>query len=466
MVLGKVYFPCMVTMVQNGKITEQPKTNQCFRIIWRSCNLCMCLFFALASYVQINDPDAALWMACYAIPAGLCLLISLNPQVTEALPWRRLADLHTLVSAAVASMLGWVLYEKQIQHVFHQEEGREFSGLMLTIVWLLLCRHSGRNPVGALRVCIAAGITVFPFVAWLYYYINKDLRSAWPSHFFSVRESHGPVGRTLACRTFEKNLLRHGYRSVTSMPPPPKSGDKTNKKTGPVTWKSLTVTFALGGALLLGMKFFKKEKEEMIEREKTRSMGKPALGGPFSLIDHNKEPKKSEDFLGQWILIYFGFTHCPDICPDELEKMIEVVDEIDRIPSLPNLTPLFITIDPDRDTPEAISTYVKEFSPKLIGLTGTLEQIEAVSRAYRVYYSQGPKDEDNDYIIEAVSRAYRVYYSQGPKDEDNDYIVDHTIIMYLVGPDGQFEEYFGQNKKSAEISSSIASHMRKSRQAK
>ncbi|XP_029584115.1 protein SCO1 homolog, mitochondrial isoform X2 [Salmo trutta] len=205
----------------------------------------------------------------------------------------------------------------------------------------------------------------------------------------------------------------------------------------PVTWKSLAITFAFGGVLLAGMKYFKKEKEELIERERTKSMGKPALGGPFSLVDQNNKPCKSEDFLSQWVLIYFGFTHCPDICPDEIEKMIEVVDEIDRIQSLPNLIPILITIDPDRDTPEAMGTYVKEFSPKLIGLTGTMPQIDQ------------------------VSRAYRVYYSQGPKDEDNDYIVDHTIIMYLVGPDGEFKEYFGQNKRSAEISSSIASHMRK-----
>lgn len=185
------------------------------------------------------------------------------------------------------------------------------------------------------------------------------------------------------------------------------------------------------------MKFFKKEKEEMIERERTRSIGRPALGGPFSLIDHNNKAVRSEDFLGQWVLIYFGFTHCPDICPDELEKMMEVVEEIDGISSLPNLTPILITIDPERDTPEAMAAYVKEFSPKLLGLTGSVQQVEE------------------------VSRAYRVYYSQGPKDEDNDYIVDHTIIMYLVGPDGQFLEYYGQNKRSPEISSSIASHMRK-----
>ncbi|XP_054463665.1 protein SCO1 homolog, mitochondrial [Anoplopoma fimbria] len=243
------------------------------------------------------------------------------------------------------------------------------------------------------------------------------------------------------CRAAQQ-LHQHSSRTLSSLPPPPSSEEKKNKKSGPVTWKSLAITFAIGGTLLAGMKYLKKEKEEQIEKERTKSIGRPALGGPFSLIDHNNKPTKSEDFLGQWVLIYFGFTHCPDICPDEIEKMIEVVDEIDRIKSLPNLTPILITIDPDRDTTEAMGAYVKEFSPKLIGLTGTKDQIDQ------------------------VSRAYRVYYSQGPKDEDNDYIVDHTIIMYLVAPDGEFAEYFGQNKRSGEISSSIASHMKKYKKAK
>ncbi|XP_024289368.1 transmembrane protein 220 [Oncorhynchus tshawytscha] len=150
-------------------------------IIWRVCNVCMSLFFALASYVQINDPDAVLWMVAYAIPANLCLLIAIKPHVTETLLWRRIAKLHMLISTAVVSMMGWTLYKEHITNIFQQEEGREFSGLMLILVWLLLCQHSGSS-IGALRLSVAVAITIFPFVAWLYYYINKELRTSWPPH--------------------------------------------------------------------------------------------------------------------------------------------------------------------------------------------------------------------------------------------------------------------------------------------
>ncbi|XP_064438524.1 protein SCO1 homolog, mitochondrial isoform X1 [Mirounga angustirostris] len=210
---------------------------------------------------------------------------------------------------------------------------------------------------------------------------------------------------------------RGGRPLSTGMPPPPGSCGPEPKgrrdptrpsKPGPVSWKSLAFTFAIGGALLAGMKYFKKEKTEKLEKERQRSLGKPLLGGPFSLTTHTGEPKTDKDY-------------------------------VDNIPTLPNLTPLFITIDPERDTKEAIANYVKEFSPKLVGLTGSKEEIDQ------------------------VARAYRVYYSPGPKDEDEDYIVDHTIIMYLIGPDGQFLDYFGQNKKNAEIAGSIAAHMREHR---
>ncbi|XP_034057873.1 transmembrane protein 220 [Gymnodraco acuticeps] len=165
-----------------GEVCKEKNSESWLSVIWRICNLFMSVFFALATYVQINDPDAGLWMVGYGVPAVLCASIGLNPHVTETLPWRRIADLHVMISTAVVSILGWRLCKERITDIFQEEEGREFSGLMLTLVWLLLCRHSGRSPVGMFRVSTATAITVFPFVAWLYYYINTELRANWPSH--------------------------------------------------------------------------------------------------------------------------------------------------------------------------------------------------------------------------------------------------------------------------------------------
>uniref|UniRef100_A0A671X5J8 Transmembrane protein 220 n=1 Tax=Sparus aurata TaxID=8175 RepID=A0A671X5J8_SPAAU len=155
-----------------GEVCKDKKSESWLSVIWRVCNVFMSFFFALATYVQVG----------YGVPAVLCVFIGFSPHVTETLPWRRVADLHVMISSAVVSMLGWRLYKERVTDIFQQEEGREFSGLMLTLVWLLMCRHSGRAPVGMLRVSTAVAITVFPFVAWLYYYINKELRSSWPSH--------------------------------------------------------------------------------------------------------------------------------------------------------------------------------------------------------------------------------------------------------------------------------------------
>lgn len=149
------------------------------------------------------------------------------------------------------------------------------------------------------------------------------------------------------------------------------------------------------------------------------SVGKAAIGGPFSLINHEGKHVTDRDFLGKWTLIYFGFTHCPDICPDELQKLAAAVDNIKDKGDI-QIVPVFISVDPERDTVDQVREYVKEFHPKLVGLTGNSDEIRKVARAYRVYYMK-------------------------TEEEGSDYLVDHSIVMYLMGPDMQFVKFFGKN---------------------
>lgn len=203
------------------------------------------------------------------------------------------------------------------------------------------------------------------------------------------------------------------------------------------SWKSFGITAVLASGFIGYGVYLKKQKELAMDKERRRSLGRAAIGGSFELVDQDGKPVSSKDLLGKWILLYFGFSHCPDICPEEMEKMVEVTNRIEKFPGLPEVVPLFITVDPERDTPQIVKSYIREFSPKIIGLTGTKEQVDK------------------------ATKAYRVYYSAGPKDQDQDYIVDHTIIMYLINPLGEFVDYYGQTRSAEQVTNGILLSIKK-----
>lgn len=164
-----------------------------------------------------------------------------------------------------------------------------------------------------------------------------------------------------------------------------------------------------------------------------QKVGVPQIGGPFNLIDQDGKTVSEADFKGKYMLIYFGFTYCPDVCPTSLTIMEDALDMLGD--KAENITPIFITVDPERDDSEAMKTYVEYFHPRLVGLTGSPDQVKAAAKAYKVYFSKS-----------------------GDGYEDDDYSVDHSSITYLMDPDGKFITHFSNGveaevmgKKLAEI---------------
>jgi protein SCO1/2 len=138
-----------------------------------------------------------------------------------------------------------------------------------------------------------------------------------------------------------------------------------------------------------------------------------AIGGPFTLRTADGSTVTDRDYRGRWLLIYFGYTYCPDVCPTTLADIAQALAALG--PLAARLQPLFITVDPARDTPEVIGSYARSFDPRVVGLTGTPAEIERVARAFKVYYS--------------VQRT-----GDGP----GDYLLDHSAFLYVMRPDGRF----------------------------
>ncbi|PVZ96766.1 hypothetical protein BB558_000825 [Smittium angustum] len=176
------------------------------------------------------------------------------------------------------------------------------------------------------------------------------------------------------------------------------------------------------------------EENELVQE---KQVGRPKIGGPFQLVDHFGNQVDEKTYMGKHKLIYFGFCHCPDICPDELDKIGEALDILDKNKETKDkITPIFITCDPQRDSPEVIKSYLEEFHPKIIGLTGTIDQVRQACKAYRVYFSKPPSVQDGQ-----------------------NYLVDHSIFTYFMDENGQFVDIYGKERTAEEMAKSIHSYI-------
>ena len=159
------------------------------------------------------------------------------------------------------------------------------------------------------------------------------------------------------------------------------------------------------------------------------------IGGPFTLTSHRGERLSDRDLAGNASLLYFGYATCPDVCPTDLADVAAAADIASEKSGL-TVTPVFVTIDPKRDTPEALAEYVPYFHDTMIGLTGTQEEIAATAKAYRVYFAERP-DED---------------FPDG-------YSMDHSAFIYLLGRDADFITYFKHEDSPEYIAEGVACHL-------
>jgi protein SCO1/2 len=156
------------------------------------------------------------------------------------------------------------------------------------------------------------------------------------------------------------------------------------------------------------------------------------IGGPFALVDHTGMPRSDADFRGKLLLIYFGYSYCPDVCPTDLQQIGLAIDALGRDGDA--MQPLFITLDPERDSAAHLADFVPLFHPRLIGLTGSAEDIRKVARAYKVYYAKYPPGSP-------------------------DYVIDHSSFIYLVDETGKYIGFFPPGTSAGRMVEMIKLHL-------
>lgn len=148
--------------------------------------------------------------------------------------------------------------------------------------------------------------------------------------------------------------------------------------------------------------------------------GTALIGGPFTLVDQQGRTVTEKALNGKWSLIYFGYTYCPDVCPTSLSVMSQALDALPP-ETAARVTPVFVTVDPERDTVEQLALYHQSFHPSFLMLTGTPEQVRDAAKVYRVYYRKAETDSATEYLM------------------------DHSSITFLMDPNGSYVTHFGHD---------------------
>ncbi|KAF8855017.1 SCO1 protein [Acephala macrosclerotiorum] len=282
---------------------------------------------------------------------------------------------------------------------------------------------------------------------------SRSLRTSNPNvkpQFFSARCQHlstrsgsrvaqparclreGKAAR-IVCKA-EAMVQKRGYKTVQEQ--------RSRYRSGPFSALAGILFLSSGAGLILYFRYEKARMERKRIAEAAKGVGRPKVGGPFTLLDQNANEFSDERMKGRYSLVYFGFSHCPDICPEELDKMAVMIDLVNASPVMERMAassdpdakkilPLFITCDPARDTPAVLKEYLAEFHKDIVGLTGSWERIKDICKKYRVYFS----------TPENVKKG-------------QDYLVDHSIYFYLMDPEGDFVEAIGR-QHSPEVAASV-----------
>jgi len=205
---------------------------------------------------------------------------------------------------------------------------------------------------------------------------------------------------------------------------------------GPVSWASLGLVAVAAASAIA---YYQIERERRLENAmgKIVSTGKPAIGGDWSLVDLDGNLVTNRTFEGKWTLLYFGFARCPDICPSEMVKVGKVMDTMkEEYPGLADkIQPIFVSVDPARDSLKALREYGKDFHPSYVFLTGSPEQVHR------------------------MAKKYRVYVSKADETEDGDYLVDHSIVIYFHDDTGDLSDCFTQSMRPSDVLEKIVERM-------